>query len=191
MNHPTQNPIADNFSSGSASSTGEDTLRLIASLPAPEGLSDRVQATLLTAPRTGRVLAWPAALATHSGLRRSEWKRPEWMRSEWVRSAAAAAIVFVVVGGGWGVYSRVQQPQSAKVIVLPPRVAAPGSFANAGAMRTPQTLNGPVLAHPLTTLPTVAKTPAKSSAPIVLKPARPGKSAANRANVKAVAPAAR
>jgi hypothetical protein len=191
MNHPTQNPIADNFSSGSGSRTGEDTLRLIASLPAPEGLSDRVQARLLTAPRSGRVLAWPAAFATHSGLKRSEWTRPEWMRSEWVRSAAAAAIVFVVVGGGWGVYSRVQQPQSAKVIVLPPRVAAPGSFANAGAMRTPQTLNGPVLAHPATAQPPVAKTPAKSSAPIVLNPAHPGKSAANKANVQAVAPAAR
>jgi hypothetical protein len=179
MNPPTHNPIADNFSSGS-DRTGEDTLRLIASLPAPGGLEDRVQARLLTAPPTGRVLAWPAAFATQNGLRWSEWTRPEWMRSEWVRSAAAAAIVFVVVGGGWGVYSHVQQPQSAKVIVLPPRVAAPGSFANAGAMRTPQTLNGPVIAHPATAQPPVAKTPAKSSAPIMLKPAHPGNSAANK-----------
>jgi hypothetical protein len=62
-----------------------------------------------------------------------------------MRSAAAAAIVFVVVGGGWGVYSRVQQPQAAKVITMPARVAAPGGFSNAGAMRTPNTLNGPVV----------------------------------------------
>jgi hypothetical protein len=191
MNHPTQNPIADNFSSGSDSRTGEDTLRVIANLPAPEGLSDRIQARLLTAPRTGRVLAWPATLATHSGWRRSEWTRPEWMRSEWMRSAAAAAIVVVVAGGGWGVYSRVQQPQSAKVIVLPPHVAAPGSFANAGAMRTPQTLNGPVIAHPVTAQPPVAKTPAKNSAPIVLKPAHPGKFAASKAVVQPAAPSTR
>jgi hypothetical protein len=177
MNHPTQNPIADNFSPGSDSRTGEDTLRLIASLPVPEGLEDRVQASLDAAPRRGRVLAWPAAFAPHGS---------------WMRSAAAAAIVFVVVGGGWGVYSRVQQPRSAKVIVLPPRVAAPGSFANAGAMRTPQTLNGPVLAHPVAQPPTVvAKTPAKSSARIVQKPARPGKSTANKASDQSVAPLAK
>ncbi|MGB7546973.1 MAG: hypothetical protein WBM14_04420, partial [Terracidiphilus sp.] len=64
------------------------------------------------------------------------------------RGAAAAAIVFVVAGGGWGVYSRVQPAQATKVIAMP-RVAAPSGFSSAGAMRTPQTLNGPVLAHPL------------------------------------------
>jgi hypothetical protein len=46
--------------------------------------------------------------------------------------------------GGWGVYSRVQPAQSPKVIAMPQRVNTPGGFSNAGAMRTPQTLNGPV-----------------------------------------------
>jgi hypothetical protein len=64
-----------------------------------------------------------------------------------MRSAAAAAIVFVVAGGGWGIYSRVQKPQSATVIVMP-HPGAPGGFSNAGAMHTPKTLNGPVVAHP-------------------------------------------
>ena len=75
------------------------------------------------------------------------------MRSTAARAAAAAAIVFVVAGGGWGVYSRVQPAQSPKVIAMPQRVNTPGGFSNAGAMRTPQTLNGPILAHPLTAAP--------------------------------------
>jgi len=146
MNYTTRNQIATHDPSGSASRTGEDTLRLIAHLPAPEGLEVRVKAGLRAAPRTARILDWPVAL------------RPG---SDWVRSAAAAAIVFVVVGGGWGVYSRVQQPQPARVIVMPPRVAAPGGFSSGGAMRTPNTLNGPVVTHPVTAKPAQGKAPAQ------------------------------
>ena len=36
-----------------------------------------------------------------------------------MRGAAAAAIVFVVAGGGWGIYTRVQPSQPAKVMVMP------------------------------------------------------------------------
>ena len=111
----------------SASSPAEETLRLIAKLPAPMGLEERVQTALDAAPRRGRVLAWPRTL------------RPE---SSWMRGAAAAAIVFVVAGGGWGVYTRVEQSQPAKVIVMPARMPAIG-FGGAGAIRTPQTLPGP------------------------------------------------
>lgn len=114
--------------------SAEDTLRLIAQLSAPKGLEDRVLAGLESAPRRGRLLQWPSML--HSG-------------SGWMRGAAAAAIVFVVAGGGWGIYTRVQPPQTTKVIVMP-RAGAGGGFSNAGAMRTPQTLDGPVLAEPLT-----------------------------------------
>ncbi len=124
MNPATHNPIGP----GSA----EETLRLIASLPAPEDLEERVHEALRRAPHTGRVLAWPVAL------------RPA---SAWMRAAAAASIVFVVAGGGWGVYSHVERGQSAKMIVLP-HVPVSGGFSSAGAMRTPQTLNGPVVAHP-------------------------------------------
>jgi hypothetical protein len=62
-----------------------------------------------------------------------------------MRGAAAAAIVFVVAGGGWGIYSRVQPTPSARVIVMPVRTGVAGGFSNAGAMRTPQTLKGPVV----------------------------------------------
>ncbi|MGC1462237.1 MAG: hypothetical protein WA802_08550 [Terracidiphilus sp.] len=114
------------------SGSAEATLRLIARLPAPQGLEERVNAGLRSAPRTGRVLQWPNAL------------RPT---SSWMRGAAAAAIVFVVAGGGWGIYMRVQPSQPARVIAMPPRVGA--GFSSAGAMRTPQTLNGPVVAAPV------------------------------------------
>ena len=118
----------ESTASGSASSPAEVTLRLIASLPAPEGLAERVQTALDAAPRRGRVLAWPRTLRPESG---------------WMRSAAAAAIVLVVAGGGWGVYTRVQQNGPAKVIVMPARMPATGGFTGAGAIRTPLTLPGP------------------------------------------------
>ena len=113
-----------------SSDSGEETLRLIASLPAPAGLEDRMRAALRSTPRPARVLAWPSAV------------RPQ---SAWMRTAAAATIVFAVVGGGWGVYTRVQQNQPAKVIMMPPRVGAPGGFSGAGAVRTPDTLTGPTV----------------------------------------------
>ena len=43
-----------------------------------------------------------------------------------MRTAAAAAIVFVVAGGGWGVYTRVQQGQPARMIVMPARMPVCG-----------------------------------------------------------------
>jgi hypothetical protein len=162
MNHPAQNSFSNDSGSGAASSSVEATLRLIASLPAPAGLEDRVHAGLLAKQRTGRILSWPAALRPDSG---------------WMRSATAAAIVFVVAGGGWGVYSRVQQPQPARVIVLPPHGPASGGFSNAGAMRTPQTLNGPVVAHPVTAQPAQAKVSARTAQ----KPLRRGQASAPQA----------
>lgn len=128
--------------------TGEETLRLIASLPAPAGLEERVHAILRAAPRQGRVLAWPAALRPQSG---------------WMRTVAAAAIVFVIAGGGWGVYTRVEHGQPAKLIVTPPRVAGPGGFSSAGAMRTPQTLAGPTV-NPLDKSKTAQPKTAKKAA---------------------------
>jgi hypothetical protein len=157
MNPNTQNPIA----SGSVPGSVEETLRLIASLPAPQGLEDRVQAALHSAPRTARILDWPAALGPQSA---------------WLRAAAAAAIVFVVAGGGWGVYSHVQQGHPARVIVQPAPGPAAGGFSGAGAMRTPQTLNGPVVVRPAIAQPAKArpsKKPKARSAPGAARPAQP------------------
>ncbi len=116
-----------------SASSAEETLQLIARLPAPEGLEDRVQAGLKSVPRSASILHWPVLL------------RPT---ASWMRGAAAAAVVFVVAGGGWGIYVRVQPSQPAKVIMMP-RAGAGAGFSSAGAMRTPQTLNGPVVAEPV------------------------------------------
>ena len=137
VSHPTPLPFVSNSGAAAASNfdTAETTLRRIAQLPAPSGLEDRLHSALRVAPRTHRVLAWPQAL------------RPD---GDWMRSAAAAAIAFVIVGGGWGVYTRVLPPQSAHVVVMPVRTATPGGFASAAAVHTPTTLNRPTLAQPAT-----------------------------------------
>ncbi len=149
----------------STPASGEETLRLIASLPAPEGLEDRVHAVLGAAPRNARVLAWPAD---------SRWSIRR--QSGWMRSAAAAAIVFVVVGGGWGVYTRVQHGKPAKVIVMPARMPATGGFSGAGAIRTPQTLSGPSVNQPAEKPQAQAKASKKPSAPAANLKVQPGPS---------------
>ncbi|HVN93608.1 MAG TPA: hypothetical protein VMT38_07925 [Terracidiphilus sp.] len=106
-------------------SSAEETLRLVAKLPPPDGLEERIHRKLDATPRRGRVLMWPSALRAENS---------------WMRGAAAAAIVFIVAGGGWGVYTRVQQSQPGKVMVMP---AISGGFGGAGAIRQPQTLPGP------------------------------------------------
>ena len=173
MNSNPHNPLASESFPGAISNSGsgpaEETLRLIASLPAPAGLEDRVHAALHADPRHGRVLAWPKALHPQSA-----WIR-DWIR-DWTRSAAAAAIVFVVVGGGWGVYSHVLQGQPAKVIIMP-RVVQPGGFSGAGAIRTPQTLPGPTVTEPAKARPAQPKGTKKNAARPALTGARSGQTA--------------
>ncbi len=117
--------------------SGEETLRLIAKLPAPQGLEARVHDALDAAPRSRRVLSWPEMHVARMA-----------MEHQWLRAAAAAAIVFVVVGGGWGVYSHVEHVQNGKTLVLPGPVPTAGGFSGAGAMRTPGTIPGPTVAKP-------------------------------------------
>jgi hypothetical protein len=144
MNSSSHHASGSNSNSDVAPQLGsaEATLRLIAQLPAPVGFEDRVLAGLNSAPRTGRLLHWPGILKPTAG---------------WMRTAAAAAIVFVVAGGGWGIYSRVQPSASAKAIAMPPHVGAAPGFSSAGAMRTPQTLNGPVVAQSADAQPVATK----------------------------------
>jgi len=134
-----RNPVND-----SSARAGEETLRLIATLPAPEGLEDRIKARLESTPR--RVLFWPL-----------DWPGGAVMHGSAVRAAAAAAIVFVVAGGGWGIYTRVQPAARSNVMAMPPRVNPAGGFSSAGAMRTPQTLNGPVVTHQVNEAPAPTK----------------------------------
>jgi hypothetical protein len=133
MNLNSHNSLDRSGSEIDRTSTGEDTLRLIAGLAAPEGLEERVREVLRTAPRHGRVLAWPLALRADA---------------PWVRATAAAAIVMIVAGGGWGVYSHIQPWQQAKAPLAPARVGTMSGFSGAGAVRSPQTLQPPVVSAP-------------------------------------------
>jgi hypothetical protein len=159
MNPESPNPIRH------GASDAEATLRLIAALPAPEGLEDRVrvalQATLESEIESGLRLR---SLQPHEKGRVLAWRTPYSAGNSWMRAAAAAAIAAVVAGGGWGVYSRVQQPLPGRVTAAPARVAAPGGFGTVGAIRTPQTLNGPVLTHPAEAKKTVKKAAAEKAA---------------------------
>jgi len=151
-----------------ASREAEETLRLIAGLPAPKGLEDRVHMALRAAPRRGRVLAW---------------REPLTRRNSWLRAAAAAAIAFAVAGGGWSVYLQVQPRQpAAKVVPLAPHPATTGGFDGASAMRTPQTLNGPVLTHAVKPHLMTSKNAKKSSASASQQP-NEGKKAETQAAI--------
>ena len=153
------NPTGQNqFDGSSGMGEFEETLRLIARLSAPEGLEERVQVGLRTAASTAshraRILRWPVALRLENA----------WVQNL-ARTAAAAAIVAVVVGGGWGISSRFQPTQPSSAIAIPQRGAeqiGQGGFSSAGAMRTPQTLNGPVVAHPAAAAPETAKPAGKT-----------------------------
>lgn len=120
------------FSSGPISAA-EESLRLIAKLPAPEGLVDRVQQSLRRAPRRARVFEWPSTYRYAVAM----------------RGAAAAAIVLMVAGGGWSIYSHVQPLPAGPVVVAPARIGGNG-FSSAGAMRKPDSPSGPVLTHAVT-----------------------------------------
>lgn len=135
--------------------SGEETLRLIAGLPAPAGLEDRVKRALRQAPRRSRLLDWTAAFASKAD-------------SGWMRSLAAAAIVLAVLGGGWGIYLRVQPAQAPKSAAVPVR----SGFSSAGAVRTPVTLPGPAA---VPTAPTNASPASPAPAKTAIKvPVNPG-----------------
>ncbi len=140
MNSSLQKPFVG------SSGNFEETLRLIARISSPEGLEERVRAGLRAASPKARILRWPVALR---------------LDNDWMRAAAAAAIVAVVVGGGWGISSRFQPTQPSSAIAVPQRGAGQTGFSSAGAMRTPQTLNGPIVAHPATPVTQPAKPAAR------------------------------
>jgi hypothetical protein len=146
---------------GKENKSAEETLRLIASLPAPDGLAERVQTRLATAPRMGQILSWPQGLVSGGRLYGNA-----------MRGAAAAAIVCVVVGGGWRIYSRVQPGPSARVVVMPAPVGPPRGFSIGGSVHMPDPHIGPVLTRQVVEEPAGAGT----AQPIVIQPKRVTKS---------------
>ena len=117
------------------------TLRLVAKLPAPDGLAERVRGGLRGAHASRRVLSWPAEREPAS-----EW------RSYWMRGTAAAAIVCVVAGGALRIgqissRTALGNGGNAAAAAAPVRVRPAGGFSSANAVHVPDTLNGPVLKH--------------------------------------------
>jgi hypothetical protein len=137
------NSVGNDASRVSGADQAEVTLRLIAGLPAPQGLEDRIHAAVLTARPRARVFEWPVSRPWQTG---------------WLRGAAAAAIVCMVAGGGWGIYSHVQPGQTAPSVQL--HGTSGGHFGTIGAVRRPQTLDGPTVTQ---AIPVKAPQPATAA----------------------------
>jgi hypothetical protein len=111
-------------------SQAEETLRLLAELPPPANLTDRVHRRL--------------AMEKARPERRSFWSL--WMPAQRLQYAAAALLVVAVAGSTWSLYHGHPQAemkpgshmQTAPVL---PSAASAGSFGSAGAERVPPTLN--------------------------------------------------
>jgi hypothetical protein len=74
---------------------------------------------------------------------------------------------------------------------MPQHVATPGGFSSAGAMRTPQTLKGPVVPLPAAIQPVQAKAPARNGQKALRRAVPPGtdKKAALQPTPRTAAPA--
>jgi len=131
--------IQDEFDLSAGALDEERTLRLIATLPAPEGLEERMKASLRSAPRRANVVVWPFSSAEDG----------RWMQRAGMRAAAAAAIVLLIAGGGWEVYSHIQPAPLPAAVSAPQPLNGGGGFNAAGAKRVPQTLEGPIVASPV------------------------------------------
>lgn len=123
----------------------DKTLHLLAQTPVPEGFKDRLHVALRKAaaeePQRGRLLAWPKLGAAEA------WSaQPQGLGVRWMRLAAAVLIAAAVFASGWGVAWHQQASNAAAAPKAPlVRPLPAGGFSSAGAMRTPQTLQAPVV----------------------------------------------
>ena len=124
---PSAHESGSQASADAALKSLDATLHLLATLPAPRGLKDRVFAGMMAGPRKARVLEWPQPLYSR----------------DWVRGIAAAAIVLAVGSGGLGLYSHVKPSEPARAVTTPHTMFQSGGFSSAEMIRRPQTLNGP------------------------------------------------
>jgi hypothetical protein len=149
----------------------ERSLRMIASLPAPVGIEDRVKSGLRGAPMQTGVIGWPLSSPNRG-----------WAQVSYMRAAAAAAIVVVVAGGGWGVYTHFGAAPTPTAVAVPQRIDGSGGISAAGAKRTPKTVEGPTIAIPKTD----RRETGVSNAPARQHATRQGKK--NRASIPFAAP---
>ena len=121
---------SSNASGRDAGQNAEETLRLLAELPPPAELTDRVHRRIAEAQVTPE--------------RQGFWSL--WMPVQRFQFAGAAVLVIAVAGSVWSVYHR--HPQAGTATQIPssaPQVATPGAgaaggFVPAGAERVPPTL---------------------------------------------------
>lgn len=128
----------------------EETLRLLATLPPPEGMTDRVH----------------RRLAEEKSTPRRRWVL--WMASPRLQFAGAAVAVAALATGGWTLY------QSNRSQPLVPGVHAPaqGSFSTGGAVRQPPTLT-PMHVPPAPKKKPAAQSTAKTSSKAAANSAAP------------------
>jgi hypothetical protein len=102
-----------------------ETLRLLATLPPPEGFTDRVHRRV--------------ANAAKAPSRRGFWSL--WMPMQRLQFAGAALLVLAVGGASWSVYrTNNHAPHASGAPGVAPQVAPSGGFGSAGAERHPSTL---------------------------------------------------
>jgi len=117
--------MRENFSSDETKMhEAEGTLRLVAQLPPPEELADRVHSRL----------AAEIAAERANPVRRSFWSL--WMPAQRIQFAAAAALALAVAGSTWSVY----HSKSGQIVVPVPQAAPNSGFGTAGAVRVPPSL---------------------------------------------------
>jgi len=128
----------------------DETLHLLAQAEIPAGLEVRLKANLRKAasePRPAKVLSWPqSGNAAIANVASSAFG--------WHRAVAAIFLAAAILGCAWSVLWQ-QKTRSASIEQSHPMVRPlpAGGFSNAGAMRTPRTLEGPMAgpeAHPAT-----------------------------------------
>lgn len=132
-------------------SQAEETLRLLAELPPPAELTDRVRYRL--------------AHEQAKPVRRGFWSL--WMPAQRLQYAAAALLVIAVAGSTWSVYRAHPQPTAKTSVPVaspaPNPGAATGSFGSAKVTRVPPTLN-PIKVPPVPKKKPSASKTAKPSA---------------------------
>lgn len=97
----------------------ENTLRVLANLPPPSGLNDRVHRNL-------------------QGRQNEAQPKRVWFNSQpamRLQFVAGAILLVALAGGSWNLYRT-----SHRAITAPPHIASPGSFGGAGAVTVPKTL---------------------------------------------------
>ena len=164
MNQNSENLRKPEGQAGDPLIVASETLRLLANVPPPEGLTDRIHARVHR-----RLLAQQSALPA-----RSFWFG--WQPAMRAQFAAAVVVLVATAAGSWNLYrihsansatpaSQANHAPSVPVAPAPvPMAASGGGFSTAGAVRMPPTLT-PLHVPPAPRKKSGAKHVAKKASP--------------------------